>query len=355
MRKPAIALACIGIILLLAWLLMPSGHPGGVRMETVYLADGGKVDEENEEYDGPAERDSLEFMKTVDPTLGYVPYERMQSVMERAIQEDVLGDPPVSSGILWEERGPIRDIVGPSNGNLRGASRANLYYTAGRIRAVLPDTLNDPSGNTVFAAGVAGGLWKCSNFWSGDVPNWTVVNDYFVNMAISSICQDPTNPQVMYFSTGEPTSNADAVIGGGFWKTTDGGNTWFRLPASEPFVRTFKLVCDASGNVYAALRPTVFPREQPFGLVRSKDGGVSWENITPSNLTSANNVCTDLEFSAGGRLHAAFGYLGGTGTVVNHLYLVSKHRHTYCFLHHSAPHGIGIGWQRVVCGNYQWI
>ena len=83
--------------------------------------------------------------------------------------------------MLWQERGPIYDSVGPSNGNTRG----NDLYTAGRMRAVLIDTLNDPTGNTAFVGGVSGSVWKCTNFLS-NFPNWKNVNDYFDNMAISS-------------------------------------------------------------------------------------------------------------------------------------------------------------------------
>jgi hypothetical protein len=56
--------------------------------------------------------------------------------------------------MLWQERGPIYDSVGPSNGNTRG----NDLYTSGRMAAVLVDTLNDPSGNTAIVGGVSGGL-----------------------------------------------------------------------------------------------------------------------------------------------------------------------------------------------------
>ncbi|MER3463747.1 MAG: hypothetical protein C4329_04335 [Chitinophagaceae bacterium] len=34
-------------------------------------------DEENERYDGPSQRDSIERVKTIDPNVGYVPYDRL--------------------------------------------------------------------------------------------------------------------------------------------------------------------------------------------------------------------------------------------------------------------------------------
>lgn len=271
--------------------------------------------EEKEEYDGAMERDLLEFEKTKDPALGFVPFDRLGDAIDYTVDQKRRNvGARLTAGLSWEERGPIYDTIGPSNGN----GRAGFNYTSGRIRAVLVDTLNDPTGNTVIAGGVAGGVWKCTNFLS-EIPNWQVVNDYFANLAISSIAQDRNHPNTMYFTTGEASNNADAVLGKGVWKSTDAGATWTQLPSTKFFLRSFKIMTDDAGNVYLATRSLTTPIEQPYGLLRSKDGGSTWENITPVNLTS-NTICTDIEFSANGRFHASFGYGTGAGGVVNHRY-----------------------------------
>jgi len=272
-------------------------------------------EDEEEGYDGPMERALLEFEKTKDPALGYVPFERLATAMDytEEMKEQMI-NLRAQSNLLWVERGPVFDSLGPSNGN----TRAGVNYTSGRVRAILVDTLNDPSGNTVFAGGVAGGLWKCTNFLSA-VPNWQAIDDYFDNLAIAYICQDPSNPSVMYFSTGEGTSNADAVIGRGIWKSTNGGNTWSHLPSTASFIRSFRILCDNAGNVYAALRPTATPVLQTSGLVRSGNGGVTWTNITPTlvGTATATATCTDIEISSTGKLYASFGYAtGAPGTTV---------------------------------------
>ncbi len=266
-------------------------------------------EEKGEGYDGPAQRDSLNFVKMIDPALGHVPTHRIIPAIEFTQNLKYSFQNGTRAPLLWIERGPVYDSVGPSNGN----GRAGSSYTSGRMRGILIDTLNDPTGNTVFAGGVAGGLWRCTNFLS-PFPNWVPLNDFFDNLAISSVCQDPTNPSIMYFSTGEATSNADAVYGGGLWKSTDKGLNWTRLASTTNFIRTFKIACDAAGNVYIAARPTTTPVVQANGLSRSKDKGLTWTNITPTGLTT-NAICTDIEISSTGKLHASFGYLG---TVVNH-------------------------------------
>ena len=263
-------------------------------------------DEEHEMYDGPMERGALEIDKTKDPALGYVPVERLFSAIaytEEIKAQNNYGTLEVKEdNILWTERGPSYDSVGAS-GNRRGTSTAPRHYTSGRIRAVFIDS-SDLTGNTVFAGGVAGGLWKTTNFLDSII-QWQPINDYFDNLAITGICQDPSNRDIMYFCTGEAASNADAVLGRGVWKSENHGVTWTNLTSSIGFNRNFKILCDNSGYVYLATRG--------FGLRRSANKGETWVDITPAGLTALNpTFCTDIELSSTGKLHASFGYNTGS-------------------------------------------
>ena len=281
--------------------------------------------------DNPSARDKYAFELEKDPALGYVPYNRLMNAIEhterlKEVQRQKLAAGRNGSSSLtnaqstplnWIERGPVFDSVGPSNGNTRGGPNTLGGHTSGRMRGFLLDLANDPSGNTAFASGVAGGVWKCTNFLSVE-NNWTPVNDRFSNIAVSSICQDPTNPQIIYFATGEPTDNADRVNGGGVWKSTNGGTTFTFLASTANFLRSFKIACDAAGNVYLACRITTVPVSQQSGLFRSNNGGTTWTDITPNNLDpAANNSCTDIEFTSSGNINATFGY---RVTAVNHRY-----------------------------------
>lgn len=268
---------------------------------------------ELELYDNPAARDSLEFIKLKDPALGYVPVNRMERAVAYTENLKQISRQNRIAGLTWTERGPISDTVGPSNPNIRDPS--NTQSTSGYMTAVLIDTLNDPSGNTVICGGSYGGIWKCTNFLSPN-PNWVKINDHNETLSISSLCQDPTSPNVMYYSTGDQYFGTVYNYGAGIWKSTDGGNTWSKLSNSSNFIKSFKIVCDASGNVYLAARVQKVFIPQPYGLFRSKDHGATWVNITPNNLT-CDSSCTDVEISSTGRLHASFGFLK---TKVNYFY-----------------------------------
>jgi len=97
-------------------------------------------EEEGSKWSRIADRFDQDFQMMVDPELGTIPYERMMRAMK--IAERKRGEMLQKSGILpiyWEERGP--NNVG------------------GRTRAILIDA-NDPTGRTVWAGSVSGGLWR---------------------------------------------------------------------------------------------------------------------------------------------------------------------------------------------------
>jgi trimeric autotransporter adhesin len=260
-----------------------------------------EMEHEEEEYDNPMARINQEFKMTVDPNLGIVPRERFYAALDQALlQQQAFTLDGITAP--WVERGPNYDSVGVSNNNGRGGSSGYTgAYTSGRIKAFCVD-LSDATGNTVFTGGVNGGIWQCNNFLSTtQSPNWVPVADYLDNIAISSICQNPANPDIFYATTGEPHSGYDVVNGRGVYKSIDHGQTWTVLANTTNVTKSFKIACDASGNVYWATFSA--------GLRRSTNGGISWTAITP---TGTSNACTDLEFSASGRLHASFGYASGS-------------------------------------------
>ena len=251
--------------------------------------------DKKDHYDGPGEMWEQELEMIRDPRTGQVPWQKLfeaklatETAREAARQNRI-------NALSWEERGPNADAVGPSNGN----TRANGGITAGRVRALMVDSL-DPNKKTVFAGSVSGGLWKTTDI-TATPAIWTPVNDFLSNLAISSICQDPRPGfrNNMYLSTGESYFNADAAQGVGVFKSTDGGTTWTYLASTSAFTFCTRILCDFQGNVYLGTRN---------GLYRSNDGGSSWTGITPSGLASSR-VC-DMEISSTAtqaRLHVVTG------------------------------------------------
>jgi len=164
----------------------------------------------------------------------------------------------------------------------------------GRTRGLV---IHPTTPTTMYAGGVAGGVWKTTNGGS----SWAPLNDFLPNLAVTTLAMDPANPNVLYAGTGESWFNNDAVRGAGIMKTTDAGATWTRLAATatSDFYYVNKIIVSAStGRVYAATST---------GIQRSADGGATWTKVYPSTLSSGvtdlvmrTDQSTDTLFAADG-------------------------------------------------------
>jgi photosystem II stability/assembly factor-like uncharacterized protein len=163
-------------------------------------------------------------------------------------------------GAAWQPLGP---------GNIGGRSRAFLIHRT--------------KNNLMWTAGVAGGIWKSTD--SG--ASWQPKGDLLVNIAVNSLIQDPILDNVLYAGTGEGFFNIDAVRGQGIFKSTDYGETWTQLLATNnsDFFYVQKLAATrhkTKQRIYAATRTGVF---------RSTDGGDTWGKVLAA---TAVNGCLDL-------------------------------------------------------------
>ncbi|MDQ6844854.1 MAG: T9SS type A sorting domain-containing protein [Bacteroidota bacterium] len=227
--------------------------------------------DENRERENPAftirEEFLQEFEKTKDPATNTVPRERLLDA-DSKVKQFYANKTNAISGINWIERGP---------GNV-----------GGRTRAIIFDK-NDNTGNTIFAGGVSGGIWKCSNL-SNASPTWIKISDILDNIAISSIVQDQANPSVIYFGTGEIWGNIDAQQGLGIWKSTDGGVSFNHLASTAG--AQFSYVQNIVLTPYAIFAAT------GSGLQKSTDGGNSWTMVLINSMS-------DVQLAANGDIYAS--------------------------------------------------
>ena len=250
--------------------------------------------ERSAKYDNIQQIMEQEFRRTRDPRLNRVPRERL--LIAREVQNARLAAMEASMavpGINWTERGP--NNIG------------------GRTRAVWFDLNDAPNYNKVWAAGVSGGLWVTNNI-AAATPVWTKIDDFFDNLAITAFVQDPANPNVMYFGTGEGWFNVDAVQGMGIWKSVDGGTTWNRLLSTSNFFFVQDLLIDANGHLYASVRPPNGVAAAQ-GVQKSTDGGATWTQVLGAPVFGSNNRGADLELAANGDIYASLGTTGSNGGI----------------------------------------
>lgn len=211
--------------------------------------------------------------KQRDPATGKVPVERLYTAWERTrdlLQAKKENKVSGISGVKWTTRGP-------SN-------------VGGRTRSIMISP-NDATGNTGFAGGVGGGIWKSVNLRSGS-PTWSPITDLVQNLAISSITYDPANTNIFYAGTGEGFNNSDAARGLGILKSVDGGTTWNFLPSTINinFYYVNKVAVNSLGHIYAATRS---------GIFRSLDGGNTWgSSVLFGNFGDIEITSNDIYYAS---------------------------------------------------------
>ncbi|MCA9930140.1 MAG: hypothetical protein KC419_16770, partial [Anaerolineales bacterium] len=171
-----------------------------------------------------------------------------QFSIERGVTLPTENSLAITAADTWEALGP---------GNI-----------GGRTRGLVIDP-NNPS--VMYAAGVAGGVWKTTN--GGN--SWTPLDDLLPNLAISSLVMAPQNANILYAGTGEGVGNGDAVRGNGIYKTTNGGASWTHLSSTTTnsnfyYVNDIVVSHNDVNRIYAATRE---------GIWRSTNGGSSWSRV----------------------------------------------------------------------------
>ncbi len=231
------------------------------------------------------------------------------------------------SSSVWTAIGPA-----PENGTQTGP-----------VGAVTVDPA-DSTGNTVYAAGISGGIWKTYNFLttSPKGPNWIPLTDLgplgSLNIntmtAVASTDGDP-NKTIVMAGTGSAVANIANSnglpvrrSGIGFLRSIDGGRTWQVIDSTKNNVNVDpvtqvqsatpisslqrdhlfdgtainKIVVDSNPVngvfiMYAAISGSTATNS---GLFRSTDSGLTWSQIE-------SGLCTDVVLAGGS------GATGGTG------------------------------------------
>ena len=124
--------------------------------------------------------------------------------------------------------------VGPaainSSATASGGNESATGARSGRVTGLAIDP-SDPSGNTVYAAGASGGVWKTTDFLTTDPagPTWIALTDFGPSNAINigSITlfarNDDPNQTIVIAATGEGNTGTPGV---GFLISMNGGATW---------------------------------------------------------------------------------------------------------------------------------
>ncbi len=145
--------------------------------------------------------------------------------------------------------------------------------------------------NVYYFGAVGGGVWKTTD--GGRV--WKPIFDREPIASIGSIAIAPSDPNILYVGTGEADMRSDITFGDGVYKSTDGGETWTNVGLRDTRHIGRILVDPHDPNVVlvAALGHAYGPNPER-GVFRSSDGGKTWQKVLYKDAdTGAIDLCFD--------------------------------------------------------------
>jgi photosystem II stability/assembly factor-like uncharacterized protein len=130
--------------------------------------------------------------------------------------------------------------------------------------------------NVYYFGGVGGGVWKSGN---GGI-TWEPIFDGQPISSIGALAVSPSNPNVIYAGTGESDFRSDLTYGNGVYKSTDSGRTWTNIGLQNS-QHISRIVIDPKNpeTVFVAAMGSAYGPGAERGLFRSTDGGANWQKV----------------------------------------------------------------------------
>jgi regulation of enolase protein 1 (concanavalin A-like superfamily) len=154
----------------------------------------------------------------------------------------------------------------------------------GRIRAI---AISPANPDIMFAGSVGGGIWKTANGGA----SWSPVDDFMAVLSVSTIVINPVTPNVMYAGTGEGYGNGDSIRGAGIFKSTDGGTTWSQLPGTaNAFWAVNRLAISPDGRTVLAVGSSGTYRSADGSAFTRVSSGIAAQDVDFSPIDSSKAI-----------------------------------------------------------------
>ncbi|MBC7843829.1 MAG: glycosyl hydrolase [Gemmatimonadaceae bacterium] len=129
---------------------------------------------------------------------------------------------------------------------------------------------------TYYAGAASGGLFKSTN---GGI-RWVPVTDSLRVSSVSAIAVATSDPNVVWFGTGETFLRSNVSIGDGIYRSTDAGRHWEHMGLDNTGRIGRVLIHPTNPDVvYAAAQGHGYGPQSDRGLWRTLDGGKSWKKV----------------------------------------------------------------------------
>jgi photosystem II stability/assembly factor-like uncharacterized protein len=145
---------------------------------------------------------------------------------------------------------------------------------SGRIAAI--DGVDKDGRITLFVGSASGGVWKSVSGGTTFKP----VFDREDVQSIGAVTIDPSNPKIVWVGTGESWVRNSVSVGGGVYKSTDGGENWTNVGLKDS-ERVAKILVDPKdgNNVLVCATGHLWDDNDERGVYKSADGGKTWKKV----------------------------------------------------------------------------
>ena len=185
---------------------------------------------------------------------------------------------------------PASAAMGVSPATYAGLKWRNVGPFHGGRAAAVTGVIGEPG---VYYVGTPeGGIWKST---SAGV-TWFPIFDHIKQVdSIGAIAVAPSDPNVVYAGTGDPTIINPFVgsLGDGMWKSTNAGRTWRHIGLAAT-VMIDSIVVDPHNANLVVVSTLGNATHHGGGVYRSTDGGKTWTRVLdPAHYRGTREVVSD--------------------------------------------------------------
>jgi len=132
------------------------------------------------------------------------------------------------------------------------------------------------SRNIIYVASAVGGLWKTTNTGV----TWECLTNDFPTMSSGDIDISESNPDIIYYGTGESNIFRASMAGTGVYKSTDAGKTWTHLGLAGTYtIGRIRIHPTNPDIVYVAASGHEWTYSPDRGVYKTIDGGTTWQKV----------------------------------------------------------------------------
>lgn len=148
--------------------------------------------------------------------------------------------------------------------------------------------------NTFYFGGVGGGVWKTSDGGS----NWKNISDPHFGGSVGAIAVAPSEESILYAGEGEGTMRGNVSEGlGGVWRSDDGGKSWRNLGLKDSRHIVRIVVHPKNPDiVWLAVMGHLFGPNKERGVYKTIDGGKTWKQTL---FVNDQTGCSELVVEPG--------------------------------------------------------